>query len=253
MGEGFSFASVILSYFMVAGGMFTGMLAVGYIKSTSEIVGYLFIALGAFLGGFIAARASRASTIVEPAIGAILVVATLVGVFAGSSVGKLLWHSDSAVKAVALLGGSSAVGALAGAFVSEKFFGEATLSAFPWIIYATITTFGACLIATFIMGMAMMSGDASLEKLVGMMFAGMGVGCFLSGVACGAQARTRPLGATFLGGALGVAGYFLLLTMHEHKNGDAAAGIAVLAAGGAIVTLVGSLIGWFAIGKKNAG
>src|SRR5258707_10913449 len=119
MGDGFSFASVILSYFLVAGGLFSGMLANGYIKSTSEIVGYLFIALGSFAGGFVAARASRGSTIIEPAIGAVLVIATIVGLFAGTGVGKLLWASDSssAAKAVALLGGSAAVGALGGAFV----------------------------------------------------------------------------------------------------------------------------------------
>jgi len=255
MGDGFSFASVILSYFLTAGGLFTGMLVAGYIKSTSEAVMYLLIALGSFLGGFVAARASRGSTIVEPAIGAVLVIGTIVGLFAGTGAGKLLWSSDSssAVKAIALLGGSSAIGALGGAFVSEKFFGEATLSPFPWIIYSALSTFGACLIATLVMGMVAMSGEASIEKLIGMMFAGMGVGCLLGGVACGASARTRPLGASFLGGAAGVAGYFLLLSRGEAKSHDAAAGIAILAAGGAIVTLIGALIGWFAVGKKKAG
>ena len=57
--QGFSFASVILSYFLVGGGVFAGTLAIGLVKSGSELVLYLLLAAGALVGGFVAARASR--------------------------------------------------------------------------------------------------------------------------------------------------------------------------------------------------
>ena len=65
-------------------------------------------------------------------------------------------------------------------------------------------------------------------------------------------ARVRPLGAAFLGGAAGVAGYGLLVTRGS-TSAEAASGIAVIAGGGAIVTLIGTAIGWAAVGKKTAG
>jgi len=80
--QGFSFASLILSYFLVGGGMFTGTLVAGTLKSPSEVIVYALLAAGAFLGGFVAARASRGSTILEPALGAIAVVGTIVGLAA---------------------------------------------------------------------------------------------------------------------------------------------------------------------------
>jgi hypothetical protein len=257
---GFSFASVILSYFLVAGGLLTGRLAIGYIKSTSEFVAYALFAVGAFIGGFVAGRASRGSTIIEPAIGALLLIATIVLMVGGTSIGKLMWHasSDGVTKFVVAIAACSAVGALGGAFVSEKFFGDATESSLPWIIYASFSTFGACYIATFIAAIIAVGGGSddaakSVDTIAKMTLAGVGIGCLLAGLAIGASARTRALGASFLGGGVGVAGFFLLVTKDTvGHDKDAAAGIAVLAIGGAILTLLGSAIGWAAVGKRNA-
>ena len=111
---GFSFASVILSYFLVAGGLLTGTLGIAYLKPSSEIVAYMCFAAGSFLGGFIAARASRGSTIIEPAIGAVLLIATIVLMVGGTSIGKMMWHADGTTKFIAAVAGCSAVGALGG-------------------------------------------------------------------------------------------------------------------------------------------
>lgn len=75
---GGSFASVILSYFLVAGGTFFAILLAGKLGIHNEYIGYLIMAAGAFLGGVVAARASRGSTIVEPAVGSIAMVGSLV-------------------------------------------------------------------------------------------------------------------------------------------------------------------------------
>jgi len=257
---GFSFASVILSYFLVSGGLLTGTLAIGYIKPTSEIVAYALFAVGAFVGGFVAARASRGSTIIEPAIGAVLLIATIVLMVGGTSIGKLMWNASSTetTKFVAILAGCSAVGALGGAFVSEKFFGDATESSLPWIIYTSFSTFGACFMATFIAAVIAVGGHTeeaakAVDTIAKMTLAGVAIGCLVAGLAIGASARTRALGASFLGGGVGVAGFFLLVTRDTvGHDKDAAAGVAVLAIGGAILTLLGSAIGWATVGKRTA-
>ena len=255
---GFSFASVILSYFLVAGGLLSGTLLIGYTHTSSQPLQFVMWAAGSFVGGFFAARASRGSTIIEPAIGAVLLIVTIVLMISGSSIGKLMWGSGemtSVGKFIGELAGCLAVGALAGAFVSEKVMGEATLSGLPWVLYAALTAFGASFVGTFIATVLFAKGDgATVETLAKMMLAGVGIGCLLGGLAIGASARLRVLGASFLGGAVGVAGFFLMITVQEGSthDKDIVAGIAVLAAGGAIVTLIGSALGWATIGKREA-
>jgi hypothetical protein len=258
--RGFSFASLILSYFLVGGGMFTGTLAAGVLKTSSEIVVYLLIAAGAFLGGFVAGRASRGSTILEPAIGAVAVVATVVGLAASTPIGKLVWGmaQDQTIQFIAAVGGAGIGGAIAGAIVSEKLLGEATRSSVPWALYTALSTFGACLLIALFGSIAYIAGDsgATSDQMAMMMLVGMGVGCLLSGLCVGASARSRPLLAAMIGGGGGVAGFCALLSRASPRSGedkDAATAIAVLAVGGAIVTLIGALIGWAAVGKRRAG
>jgi hypothetical protein len=258
MRSGFSLATVVLSYFLVAGGLFTGTLALGLLKVNSEVVQYAALAAGGFLGGFVAARASRGSTILEPAIGGALVIATLVGLVAGSAIGRMIWAVDQehTIKFVALLAGLAGGGALAGAFVSEKLLGEATTSSLPWIVYTALSVFGACLMATLIAAaLFATSQTATADSMAQNTLVGMAGGCLLAGLAIGASARTRPLLAAALGAALGVGGYFVLITRGtaEGGNRDTLAGIAILAVGGAIVALLGTLGGWVVVGRKQAG
>jgi hypothetical protein len=257
--QGFSFASVILSYFLVGGGMFTGTLAAGAMKTTSDVVVYLLLGAGAFVGGFFAARASRGSTILEPALGAIAVVGTVVGLAATTEIGRLIWGAaqDQTVKFIATVGGTGVGGALVGAFVSEKLLGEATRSSIPWVFYTALSTFGACLLATLFGSILFLAGDdrATPDQIATMMLIGMGAGCLLAGLAVGASARTRPLLAAMLGGGAGVAGFcaLILLSTARSSDKDEVAGVVALAIGGCVVTLIGALIGWAAVGKRHAG
>jgi hypothetical protein len=252
---------LILSYFLVGGGMFTGTLAALALKDPGEIVAYALLAAGAFLGGFVAGRASRGSTILEPAIGAAAVVATIVGLAATTPIGKLIWVAaqDQTVKFIAAVAVTGMGGALAGAFVSERLLGESTRSSIPWILYTALATFGACLLAMLFCSIVLLAGhtNATSEEAGTAMLIGIGIGCLLSGLAVGASARVRPLIASLLGGGAGVAGFFLLLmrtTMSRSSDDkDAAAGFAVLVIGGCLVTLIGTLIGWVAVGKRQAG
>jgi hypothetical protein len=259
--QGFSFASLILSYFLVGGGMFTGTLAALVLKTESQAVAYLLLAAGGFVGGFVAARASRGSTILEPALGALAVVGTIVAMAATSAIGKLIWSAaqDQTVKFIAAVVAAGGGGAIAGAFVSEKAFGESTLSSVPWVLYTALSTFGACLLALLFGSFIFATRDtgATEDQLGKLLLAGMAAGCFLAGLAVGASARTRPLLAALVGGGAGVAGFFALMvriTGADSRNDkDAVAGFVVLAIGGCLVTLIGTLIGWIAVGKRHAG
>src|SRR5690349_16938306 len=128
--DGFSFASVVLSYFLIGGGIFAGMLVGTVLEVQSDVAAYALIGAGAFLGGFVAARASRGETIVEPAIGAVAVVGTVVALAATTDAGKMMWSMahDETLKLVVGIGLTSMVGAIVGAYLSEKVFGEATTS-----------------------------------------------------------------------------------------------------------------------------
>jgi len=254
MSKGFSFASVILSYFLVGGGMFTATLVAGQLQLGGEYAGYAILALGAFVGGFIAARASHGSTIVEPAIGAIAVVATIVGLAAATPIGKLLWAAaqDQTTRFVGSVGISGVVGALAGAAISEKLFGESTRSSIPWLLYTALSAFGASLLATLFASLLFMSGKTDQLDAGAVVLIGLAAGCLLAGLAVGASARARPLIAALLGGGLGVAGFFVLIARATPQDADATTGMIVLAVGGAIVTLIGTAIGWAAVGRRQA-
>jgi hypothetical protein len=261
MGNGFSFASVILSYFLVGGGMFAATLVGSELRLSSEVAGYAVLAAGAFVGGFVAARASRGRTILEPAIGAIAVVATIVGLAAATPVGKMIWAlaQDQTMKFVGAVGVTGIVGAIIGAFLSEKMFGEATLSSIPWLVYTGLSAFGACLLSTLFASIVFLGNNAvsrSNLDLGVVILIGSGAGCLVAGLAVGASARVRPLFAAFLGGGLGFCGFFALIARsspQESSDSKALAGFVILAVGGAIVTLIGTALGWAAVGRKQAG
>lgn len=258
--QGFSIATVVLSYFLVGGGMFTAMLIAGFAKVSNEIVVYVMMAGGAFLGGFVAGRASRGATILEPAIGGIAVVGTVVGLAAGTEIGKFLWNvdSDGTMKFVGLVGGLAAGGALAGAWLSEKLLGESTVSSAPWIIYSALATFGACVLATVIATFIVVgsaSAETNANSVAGGLIAGLASGCIIAGVSIGVSARSGPHGAAFLGGILGTGGFALLVTRSGGEGGsqDEMAILGVFALGGGIATLIGCAIGWAVVGKSRQG
>ena len=252
---GFSFASVILSYFLVAGGLFTGGLAYVKIGSPSHVLALGLMAAGSFVGGFFAARASRGSTIIEPAIGAVLLVVTFLFLAFGTHSLDVLKESSSTTKAVGEIAAALIGGALVGAFVSEKLMGEATESAVPWVFYATFASFGASLTSALIVsGILVRGGESSSDKQTTMMFIGLAIGCVLAGLVIGASAKIRVAAASFLGGAIGIAlmGVFVAVVMGTSHDKNMLAGVAVMAVTGGVLTVLGSAIGWVTIGKNAA-
>ena len=101
------------------------------------------------------------------------------------------------------------------------------------------------------------TSEADVETLAGGLLAGIGIGCLLAGIAGGASARARSLFTSFVGGGLGTAGFAYLVKVlvgvgSRSSDDGAAAALAVFAGGGAILTLIGTAIGWFTVGKRNA-
>ncbi|MCW5806347.1 MAG: hypothetical protein KIT31_28540 [Deltaproteobacteria bacterium] len=263
--RGFSIASLVLGYFLVGGGLFAGLSVVAVLEP-SAIVAYLLLAAGAFAGGFVAARTSHGSTIIEPTLGAIAVVGTVVGIAAGTSVGETAWAvaADEPGRFVGSVGTTSVVGALLGAFVGERVFGEAaTRSWLPWIPYAALSVFGGCLLgtlATFTFVSAEIPEPEIIDDVVQpftgyarqatLLLAGIAAGCAVAGIAVGASARVRPLVAAAVGGALGVAGFFALAA----RTGTDREVLTVvgLAAAGGLTTAIASELGWAVVGKRGA-
>lgn len=257
MDKRFSFSSLILSYFLVGGGMFAATLLLGQLHLTDTLAEYGVLAGGAVVGGFVAARASRGETIFEPVLGAILVIGTIVGLAATTPIGKLIWAvaQDQTMKFVGTVGAAGIVGALVGAVIGEKLFGEATRSSIPWLVYAALSVFGASLLATLFASIAVLRGgndSASSDALTKGILIGIGGGCLLAGLAIGASARVRPLLASLVGGGIGVAGYFALIARASPPDHDTLTGWAILAAGGALVTMIGTGMGWMTVGRHGA-
>lgn len=255
---GFSFASVVLSYFLIAGGTFFAALLAGRMGLHSEYLGYIILALGGFLGGIVAARASKGSTIIEPAIGAVLLLASFIIVglaVSGESANVVLLPGT--MKAIGLTAAASAGGGVGGAFVTEKLFGEDKASGLSWVLFVALAAFGAGVVGTIFGGVL---GKGSSGAMFGM----LALFCLFVGISAGASASSRPLGASFLGAALGLGGFFFLaiyvfVSVLSSKGGgtmdkipsEVYAGIAVVAVGAGIVALIGALIGWAAVGSKQ--
>lgn len=135
--------------------------------------------------------------------------------------------------------------------------GEATQSSIPWLVYAALSVFGASLLAMLFASIVVL-GRVEVEQhhttlgLGKAILVGIGAGCLLAGLAIGASARTRPLIASLLGGGVGLAGFFALVTRASPSDKDAVTGLALLAVGGALVTLIGTGLGWSMFGRRSA-
>ncbi len=251
-----SIASVFLSYFLVAGGTFLTTLLAARLGVENEYLGYIIMAVGGAIGGFLAARASRNTTILEPALGAALVVLSIfgLGLATSSGEGREAMLLPTSIKPIALTAAASAGGGIVGALISESVFGASSDSSAPWLVYVALAAFGACVMgSTF--------GAALGHGAVGLL-AAVGACCFVVGLAAGASAPRRPLIATLLGGAIGAGAYVYLgivifvalLGMFGRSDGripnEAYVGVGVIALAAGAVTMIGAAIGWTVAGDK---
>ena len=256
----FSIAAVLLSYLLVAGGMALGLVLIAQLDTTGEAVLYAGLALGGAIGGALAARASRGSTIIEPAIGGLLVIATLVGVFVGTSAGAFLWGvaKDEIIRIVAIAGAASAAGAILGALASEKLPGAHSTSSAAWLVHVAFAMLGACFVAFMVMLAVMVRGGTDQDTLAAAYFAGMAAGALLTGLAIGASAPRRILLLTLLGVLAGTMMFYFLITIlpgfqqKDGEEGKAILGFVIIGIGCGLIAMLGGAIGWAAVGKRHA-
>jgi hypothetical protein len=264
MSRGFSLASLILAFFQIAGAVAAVYLGLRVAEVQADWVPYAVSGGGGFLGGWFAARASRGQTILEPAIGAVLVTALFFGTIWASPLGSWIWSAarDQSILAVAKSAGPVLGGALVGAFLSEKALGDATTSTIPWVLYFLLATFGGCLTAVLGAGLAGILDERALEHRDLVFLSLVGGGCLLSGLAGGGTSRRRPIGASFLGGAIGTAA-FAFLAHQAGQSIQAPAGmeavvtqgpwaeIALFGGAGGFVTTIGATLGWGIFGGQS--
>jgi hypothetical protein len=123
------------------------------------------------------------------------------------------------------------------------------------VLFVGLAAFGAGMIGTTL--------GALIGKGAGGMVGMLALCCFVVGIATGASARSRPLGASFLGGVLGLGGFNMLAVLvlvrlfstntgaSEKIPPEMYAGIAVIALGGGLATMIGAAIGWGTVGRRQ--
>lgn len=256
--RGFSIGATLLSYFLVAGGVVLALILLARADISGEGPFYGALALGGAIGGAFAARASRGRTILEPAIGGVLVILTMVGIFVGTEAGEVLWHAakDDIVRTVAIAGACAAAGAILGAMAAERMGGGHSESSPIWLVHVAFAMLGACFVATVVAVGVAFHGSTGDAALGGTLFAAMAIGALLTGLVVGASAPRRILLIIFLGVMAGVMGFYLLATQlphtNEDKDGQAALGFMIIGAGCGLLAILGGAIGWRTVGRRAA-
>ena len=134
MGKGFSFASVVLSYFLVGGGMFTATLVGSELRFASELPGYALLAAMRLAAGEVAHafRVGSGATAVSTSLSLALIgVGHLVGLSVGLAmlVGMLISWAGLVPALTAMHGvGDNVAGLVNTTFRSEvRFIGAGTI------------------------------------------------------------------------------------------------------------------------------
>jgi hypothetical protein len=259
----FSFAWVIVSYFLVAGGVVIALAIAVAARVTDPRAGYAVIAGGALVGGIFAGRASPHRAIVEAAIAGALLVGSLVAFAKLTPIGQLALAfggdevTTTMITAAIFAFGGGLVGALLGELSRVA---EPSDSAMRWMFLAWLITAGALLIATIVSSVLVVDRAVAEQGLLQAWRDGLVVsdrdvgiaGLIALGVAAGVGGLVSQLAAPRrLAIAIGLAvavGYAILLALAARGSGGTtdtgqlAIGIAVIAAGGGVIATIGAAI-----------
>ncbi len=254
----FSVSAVLLSYFLIAGGLVLGILLVSRLGLDAKFALYAVLGLGGVVGGALAARAAAGSTVIEPAVGGVLLVVTMVAVFVGTAAGEVMWQvgKDEVVREVMIVGAVLAAGAVLGAVAVEKLVGGRSTTGFAWLVHVAVAMLGACFVAMVVIVGLALRGTSDSSTLGGALVGAIAIGGLLTGLVIGAAAPRRILGLTFVGVVAGVMGFFLfamaLPTTKNDEAGKAAAGFLIIGVGCGLLAMLGAAIGWVTVGKRAA-
>jgi hypothetical protein len=238
----FSVGWVIVSFFLIHGGVFIAAVCVDAFSVRGSWVGNAILFLGSTLAGFLAGRMSRGTTIVEPAVAGALLVASVAALVTGTSgrfSGWLVtpsgqWGSWLAIGFVCGFGGF--VGAVAGERNSA---GRPMHSAVGWVVASTLVVIGVTL-AAFV-GMTAMQAEDAGEPPPGLIVSAMSAAALVTGAMIQIAAPRRIL---YAAGAGGLVVMVLVLCLNlDRSDSGAMFGCAFL---GVVYQLSGSLGAWLA-------
>jgi hypothetical protein len=270
---------VIGSYFAVSGGFLVAttvlglMAAQGMITSDSSLVLLVTWAAGAFVASYLAARASEGETIVEPAVGALAFIASLVAMFMATPLGDLVvWlfkelqtaevaeGNEASAKAVAgMVGGAFFVGGLAGAFVGEKSAKEPASGVLFHSLFSYFLILGGMFVGLYaaIMtsiadfeALAQKTGDAAGDEVAKTALLGLAIGAGLGGLVAKRVGGTK--GSTALGAIITGAYFYMFVALSGDVSDDAKTGIIALTIAIMVLGLLGHFVGFVLPGGRAA-
>jgi MFS family permease len=268
----FALGWVVVSYFLVLGGIAAALVITIAAEVRDRYVGYGLVAAGAAIGGLFAGRASPHRSLLEPALAAALVIGSLVAFLSQTLLGQfvdVLIHAVTTETAenrgdmwrhIGVIAGVAAAGGLVGGAI-----GEITAPATPspgalrWMGMALLITAGALLASSLVShvllvdralrdgGMARVWEGRQLvsdDALVRATTIALAAGAFLGGLVTQAAAPVRRLGAIAFAVLLGYGGLlFAVIDPRQGVDRDTMLGVVVIAIGGALIAVVGALVG----------
>lgn len=244
---------VIGSYFPVAGAFLLAFYAGALLKVTGEIPVLGLLAAAACVGGYLAARASRGTTILEPALGAALFIFSLIFLVLtksmdGMSAATNISFSNSAGTTFLLkIVGAFAVGGFGGACLGEMRPGSRSgrPGQFVMTLYAFFTVLGGLFIGFVLL--AILARPTSMDEAILLVLIFLASASFMGGFVsrlAGSNGGATVIGAFLAGGAL-------LAPFIGDGGSGRLNGAAIISLGVILCAFIGSLVGGVFAGKDS--
>jgi len=243
----FSLGWIITSYFMIFGGIFLTMVLFGAAKLSGTWTQFAIFAVGSLIGGFFTGRASPHKSIVEPALGALAMVATLAAFFLVTPIGQFIFSMSKAalIRNVSVIGVLSFGGGIGGAILGEMLSSDEHGSGpFSWLVYSTLISMGAIIASFFILVILMMRGEvSSYGDLKGPILGALGISSIVGSAITQMSAPRRMVlisGVGFFAALLGMS----LLAGVKSASGGVFAGLVIIGVGGSLLGIASSRVAW---------
>jgi hypothetical protein len=258
-GKGVRFGWILVSYFMIAGGFILVGSMYGLMKIQNQYAGWAFYFLGAAFGGFFAGRASEGRTIIEPAVGGVLLMLSIIGLIALVPGVRKLWSLADKEKVTfyaVVIGVLIGAGGLIGATLGERTAPDPRpVDRIRWMGVSALITLGMFFFVFVVMAILMLrdakAGSSISDDTGGtIVLVSLAASAFFGGFVTQAVAPEKmnwACGAGFMVVILAMIG---LVSAQGKAPGDAVGGMIILGGLGTIVGALGALVGWATIGKN---
>lgn len=254
---GFSIGWVVVSYFMVAGGVVMGMSALGALDLASPVAVHALLFVGAAVGGLFAGRASHGKSVIEPAVAGALLVISCIGLLLLVPGMRVLVAIDGEQLARILgVGAMTGVGGLVGATLGARSAPpRRSTDWYRWAGISALISLGIMFLVIVALAILVLRSrdGAGLgdDAGAGIGLAGMGAGALFGPLVAQVIAPIR-MNRACAGGVVLLMLAMALLTLGsgDREAGRLITGFAVLAVAGYLIGLIGARVGWAVHGKE---